>query len=215
MIDCESLTNAWQRIAETLRANTDLLTRLDQAGGDGDLGISMRSGSAAALAALKAQPFDDLGRALSRMADAFNEAAPSSLGTILSFGLKGMAGQLRGKTQASQQELAQAMQAGLALMMQRAGSKPGEKTILDAVVPAVQALEQSGQTGPSAWQAAAEAAAQGAQKTADMRAVWGRAAYQTDGGIGKLDGGAVAGSLMFEALAGMQSEDTGRAADIR
>lgn len=70
----------------------------------------------------------------------FNEASPSSLGTITSFGLMGMAKSLKGKENARLLDLASAMKKGLELIMEKAGSKPGEKTILDAVYPAVEAL---------------------------------------------------------------------------
>lgn len=209
MANSESLRRAWRAAAELLESNTERLTQLDQAGGDGDLGISMRNGSAAALRSLEENLPDDLGLALKTMADAFNEAAPSSLGTILSFGMKGMAAALRGRREADTGDWARAMEAGTALIMQRAGSKPGEKTVLDAVCPAVGALRDHAQDGPAAWRAAAKAAADGAQSTRAMRAVWGRAAYQKDGAIGCVDGGAAAAALIFEALARSAAEETG------
>ena len=83
----------------------------------------------------------DLGRLLLGMSGAFNEAAPSSLGTILSLGMAGMARALKGKTQCDPGELAAAMRRGLDVMMERGGARPGEKTVLDALCPAVEALE--------------------------------------------------------------------------
>lgn len=65
---------------------------------------------------------------------------PSSLGTILSFGMMGMARTLRGKTEADVVTAAQALQAGVEAIMDKAESKPGEKTILDALTPGATAL---------------------------------------------------------------------------
>jgi dihydroxyacetone kinase len=86
--------------------------------------------------------------------------------------------------------------------MEKAGSKPGEKTILDALHPAVDALRRECGDGPAkAFRAAALAAAQGSESTRGMLSKHGRAAYYGEKSIGGLDGGSVAGKLIFEALA--------------
>lgn len=132
---------------------------------------------------------------------AFNEAAPSSLGTIISLWLMGMARSLKGKEEADLPLFGGAMKAGLEKVMEKAGSKPGEKTILDAVCPAVDAfIDHADQEAKAAFQAAAGAAAAGAEATADMMAVHGRAAYFGEKSIGLVDGGAVVGKLIFESV---------------
>ena len=60
----------------------------------------------------------------------FNEAAPSSLGTITSFGLMGMAKKLKGKDNVTFKESVSALEAGLNKIMEKAKSKPGEKQLL-------------------------------------------------------------------------------------
>ena len=96
----------------------------------------------------------------------------------------------------------EALAAGVDKIMERAGSKPGEKTVLDALAPAVKALRENAQAGfAAAFAAAALAAGEGAESTRDMKAVHGRAAYYGDKAIGMVDGGAVAGKLIFQALA--------------
>jgi dihydroxyacetone kinase len=132
----------------------------------------------------------------------FNEAAPSSLGTIISFGLMGMARSLKGKEEASALDLASALEAGLANIMEKAKSKPGEKTILDSLAPAIEALKAHADEAPLArYEAAAKAAADGSEATRNMRSVHGRAAYYGDKSIGVLDGGSVVGKLIFQGLA--------------
>ena len=131
----------------------------------------------------------------------FNEAAPSSLGTITSFALLGMAKALRKKEECTLEELADAMAAGLQMIMDKAGSKPVEKTILDALCPAVEALKQnSGADTKTAFELAAKAAAEGSESTKEMRSVHGRAAYYGDKSIGLVDGGSVVGKLIFEGI---------------
>lgn len=202
MIDKTTLIRAFGNISEEMEENRDRLIRLDQQNGDGDLGISMCDGFRAAYAFLKSTEETDLARILSRAGNAFNEAAPSSLGTILSFFMKGMARELKGKEYCDTREIAAAMRCGIRNIMDKAGSKPGEKTILDALDPAVCALEGG---GAKPWTDAAQAAAKGSEATKQMKAVWGRAAYYGENSIGILDGGSCVGALIFKAL-----EQTGK-----
>ncbi|SDN45005.1 dihydroxyacetone kinase, C-terminal domain [Actinomyces ruminicola] len=208
MLDRESLAAIAEQISALMAANRDYLVSLDQVNGDGDLGISMDDGFRALAEYLAAQEQTDLGQLLRGAAKAFNGAAPSSLGTILSFGMMGMARSLRGRTEADAVAAAQALQAGVDAIMGKAESKPGEKTILDALVPGVTALaEGAGAVVRGEFPLgellarAAEAAARGSEATREMEAVHGRAAYSASRSIGVLDGGSVVGRLIFEALA--------------
>lgn len=188
-------------ISAVMDENKDYLISLDQQNGDGDLGISMSDGYRAFAAYLSTAEETDLGRLLMKSAMIFNEAAPSSLGTITSFGLMGMAKSLKGKTEITMNELADAFSAGVTEIMNKAKSKPGEKTILDALWPAAEALKAScGGDATTAIQAAYEAAKAGSESTRAMRSVHGRAAYYGDKSIGILDGGSVVGELIFKAL---------------
>ena len=113
----------------------------------------------------------------------------------------GMAKALKGKEEADLVECADALDAGLNKIMEKANSKPGEKTILDALYPAIEALKaNAGGDKVTALKLAAEAAAQGSENTKNMRSVHGRAAYYAEKSIGTLDGGSVVGKLIFEAI---------------
>lgn len=202
MLDYQSLRGAMNRIADTMSANRQYLIELDQRNGDGDLGISMSEGYAAAGAVIQKSEEKDLGKLMIAAGKAFNEAAPSSLGTITSFGMMGMAKVLKGHEQADVALLSEALRAGVDKIMERAGSKPGEKTILDALIPAVKAVEDHAGDGmDAALKAAAAAAREGAESTKQMRAVHGRAAYYGDKTLGLIDGGAEVGRLLFESIA--------------
>ncbi len=201
-MDLSDLGAAVRQISRVMTQNRDTLIELDQQNGDGDLGITMDEGYRAMAAYLDGCTEPDLGKALMKCSGVFNEAAPSTLGTITSFCLMGMAKALKGRTEAGLPELAGAMEAGLALVMAKAGSKPGDKTILDALCPAVAELKaHSLEPAATAFAHAAQAAEAGSEATRAMRSVHGRAAYYGDQSIGVLDGGSVAGALVFRAIA--------------
>ena len=208
MINADKLRNAFGALAATMTEQRDYLIKLDQRNGDGDLGISMADGYAASSAALSTSSETDLGKLFICAGKAFNEAAPSSLGTITSLCLMGMAKTLKGHDEANAGLLGEALMAGIEKVMEKAGSKPGETTILDAVVPAAEALRDNADAGDkAAFAAAAEAAAKGSAATADMPAVHGRAAYYGEKSVGLIDGGAEVGRLLFETLAKCAAEN--------
>ncbi len=200
-MDAALLRSAMREVSVTMTKNRDYLVELDQTNGDGDLGISMDDGYQAAANFLEKESTADLGRLLMGAAGAFNEAAPSSLGTITSIGITGMAHTLKGKEEATLADLVAAFQNGVDRIMQRTGSKPGEKTIIDSLCPAIEALAAHVSEGAqAAFKAAAQAAKEGSEKTRSMMPVHGRAAYYGEKSIGVLDGGSVVGQLLFEAL---------------
>ena len=202
MMNGDKLRSAFRALAGTMAEQREYLVQLDQRNGDGDLGISMADGYAAASAALDNSVETDLGKLCVCASKAFNEAAPSSLGTITSLYLMGMARTLKGHAEADLPLLSEALMAGNAKVMEKAGSKPGEKTILDAIVPAAEALRDNADRGErAALEDAARAAAEGSEATANMPAVHGRAAYYGEKSIGLVDGGSVVGRLIFETLA--------------
>ncbi len=197
----DSLCKIITSISDIMTENKDYLVSLDQQNGDGDLGISMSSGYEAVKNYVIASEERDLGKLLMKCSSVFNEAAPSSLGTITAFGFMGMAKALKGKEEATFAECADALDAGLNKIMEKAKSKPGEKTILDALYPAIEVLKNSdGSDKVAALKSAAEAAAEGSENTKNMKSVHGRAAYYAEKSIGTLDGGSVVGKLIFEAI---------------
>jgi dihydroxyacetone kinase-like protein len=198
-MNAAELKKIMRRISDVMKDNRDYLGELDARNGDGDLGVSMSNGFAGVAEYLAGAEETDLGRLLFKASSVFNENSPSSLGTILSLGMMGMAKALKGCEDASLSQVADALQAGLDGIMAKAHSKPGEKTVLDSLCPAVEALRaHSGEDCKTALAAAAEAAAQGSESTRQMRSVHGRAAYYGDKSIGVLDGGSVVGRLIFE-----------------
>lgn len=212
MVTTTSIARVLREISERMTENRDHLVKLDQVNGDGDLGISMDDGFRALTEYYEgADTPSDLGAAFREGAKVMNSSAPSSLGTILSFGLMGMAKALRGRTNAEPVEVAQALVAGVENIMAKAESAPGEKTILDSLHPGAQALASGlgdeGLTVGEATGKAAQAAADGSEATRQMEAVHGRAAYSAARSIGVLDGGSVVGRLIFEGIEAGVSEE--------
>ena len=94
--------------------------------------------------------------------------------------------------------------AAVAGVMDRGKSKPGDKTMLDALHPAVEALSKAAEAGDSladAWQKAYEAARDGVEQTKSMQSVHGRAAYYQEKSIGRQDPGATAMMYIVSGVA--------------
>ena len=111
-------------ISREMSENRDCLVELDQVNGDGDLGISMDDGYRAVAEYLKTAEEKDLGKLIMACGKVFNASAPSSLGTITSFGFMGIAKALKGREEADFEEAAKAMLAGVENIMEKAESKP-------------------------------------------------------------------------------------------
>jgi len=200
-MDAQMLKGAMKCISQAMTENRDYLVKLDQQNGDGDLGISMSNGFKAVEDFLAKEEEKDLGKLFMKSSSIFNEAAPSSLGTIISIGMMEMAKYIKGVEDITLEKFADAMLAGIDKIMEKAKSKPGEKTILDALSPGAKALKENCSERPDlAFKLAYEAAAKGSEITKQMKSVHGRAAYYGDKSIGVLDGGSVVGKLIFESL---------------
>lgn len=195
------LVNIVKSISNIMDENKDYLIELDAQNGDGDLGISMSNGFKALVTFLENNKETDIGKVFMKMGSAFNEASPSSLGTILSFGMIGMAKSLKGKNQIELIDIAQAFENGIKTIMDKADSKLGEKTILDSLYYGAETLKNNSNLSPKeAFEKAFKSASEGSENTKNMKAVHGRASYYGDKSIGILDGGSVVGKLIFEGI---------------
>ena len=187
-------------IEQLMIENKEYLIELDQLFGDGDLGISMCQGFRGLLENFNRDE-SNIGKVFIKMGRDFNESAPSSLGTILSFGMIGMAKATKGKENLSSEELYDAIKAGVDNIVSKTGSKEGEKTILDSLIPAVANTESVKSEGIEKLAAAmAKEADKGAEETKNMISKHGRASYHGEKTLGHMDGGAYVGKLLFEAL---------------
>lgn len=187
-----------ERIIGTVVAHADELTALDRDIGDGDHGINMKRGfeaAGAALADLSAKPL--------------NEAA-KGLGTTLIMKVGGASGPLYGTlfvqlgkrmpAEPTKAEFATALAGAVQAIQVLGKSQPGQKTMLDVLVPVLRAVE-SNEDGALAGIAALAHAA--AEATVPMKAVRGRASFLGDRSVGHMDPGARSCALIVEAVAGV------------
>ena len=202
MITKDIILDVLIEIAKTMEDEKDYLVELDQQNGDGDLGISMSAGFNAAVNAFKDDSGKDIGLGLLKAAMAFNEKAPSSLCTILSFGLMAMGKTFKGKQELTREELALGFSKFNEEIMNKGGAKPGEKTIVDTFIPAEKFVRENlGKISDNELIKESEKIAkEGSDSTRNMKSVHGRAAYYAEKSIGVLDGGSYAGYLIFKAL---------------
>jgi dihydroxyacetone kinase-like protein len=206
----DGLIRRWVRGAATeLASNRDFLTQLDAAIGDADHGINMDRGFSAATIDLDAATDLGPGELLTR------------LGTTLVYRVGGAAGPLYGSmfreagSALGQNEtfdpekLLKALRSGLDAIQGLGAAVVGDKTIVDAYVPALQALERDLRADAglaSATKRAAAAAHEGMRSTVPMQARKGRASYLGARSIGHQDPGATSTALLFAALAAVVNE---------
>lgn len=202
-LSIEDLKSVFAALDRVMVDNFQLLTDLDAAAGDGDLGITMTKGFAAANRAASEYAEKDAGRMLMMAGMAIAREAPSTLGTLLASGFMKGGKRVMGKEHLALTDTAKMMD-GIALgIMERGKAKPGEKTIIDALLPAADTLRAAGPdwTIARAWTAALEAAEAGLESTRQMTAVHGRAAYRGANSVGMVDPGATVGVMLIRAIA--------------
>ena len=175
------------------------LRDLDAAIGDGDLGITVAGGAAAARAALLALPDDrPIGAILLAIAPAVARANPSTFAGLVATGLFAASRSLGERDDVDFEAGLAAARAGADAIAARGKSALGDKTLLDSLVPSLEAAS----TRPGApIEAAIEAARQGVAATRDLTSQRGRAAWLGDRTQGHPDPGATAYLRLLEALA--------------
>jgi ATP-dependent dihydroxyacetone kinase len=187
-------------VASALEAAEPLLTDLDSKAGDGDLGLSMTRG-AEAIRALDESAWADPPTALTRIGDALRQAIGGSSGPFYATALLRAARSL--PAMPTPADWAKSFRAGVEALADLGGAKGGDRTMLDALLPATDAFEASlgrGEGAVLALQASAAAAETGATATTAMRPRLGRASYLGDRAIGIPDAGATAVAIWLRAL---------------
>jgi dihydroxyacetone kinase len=167
------------------------LNALDAKSGDGDTGSTLAGAARALIAALDRLPLADPTQLYRAIGTELSQTMGGSSGVLLAIFFAAA-----GDASAGGRDLIGAMQAGLERVMQVGGAKPGDRTMIDALAPALQAL-------PGGVPAASRAARSGADATAQMtRAKAGRASYLSQDKLaGHKDPGAEGVARLFETLA--------------
>ena len=199
----ESLKDILGNIVKVMEAEKDYLIELDSAMGDGDLGLTMYTGFSAVYEEIDQLDETDMGKLFMKLGMKMNSVVPSTMGTLISTCFVKAAPKAKGKTELALSDIVEMGQAAVQGVMDRGKSKVGDKTMLDALAPAVEALSASEKSGKSLAEAniaAYQAAIDGVEKTKSMQSVHGRAAYYNEKSIGHPDSGAVAVMFIFKGI---------------
>jgi dihydroxyacetone kinase-like protein len=199
------VVDAVRRVSQMLIAQRDYLTSLDQAMGDGDMGITMGKIGEALLAFTDANPIDDIGKYLFQLGTATNKAAPSTMGTLTAGALMSAGKVVRDRTELEAGDLAAMFRAADEGIQSRGKAKLGDKTIVDALHPACEAFSAAVAAGSSlsaAGAAAIDAATAGRDSVTPLRSKIGRASWVGERTEGIVDPGCAMFVLLLQAIAG-------------
>jgi dihydroxyacetone kinase-like protein len=200
-----AVLDGWVReFARRVRAERDHLTELDSAIGDADHGANLDRGMTAVLAALDATPPADAGALLKTVAMTLISKVGGASGPLYGTLFLRAATAVGPVASVDAAMLSKALRAGLDGVIARGKAAVGDKTMVDALTPACDALEEALAAGSGlgdALAAAAAAADAGRDATTPMLARKGRASYLGERSIGHQDPGATSSALLVRALA--------------
>jgi len=200
-ISADTLLLWLQNCAETYQQHKDNLTELDAAIGDADHGANMARGFTAVRDKLAGLNEKDIGTIFKTVAMTLISTVGGASGPLYgTFFLQAVSG-ANGKTALTHEELATVFDAGLRGLMNRGKAVAGEKTMVDALVPAIEALKPVGDDSlAAAIDRVVIAAQKGADSTVPLVAKKGRASYLGERSAGHLDPGAASTVLLLKAL---------------
>jgi dihydroxyacetone kinase-like protein len=203
-VTTSTLMNWLRHAAAMIHEQRELLTDLDAAIGDADHGVNLDRGFTAVVASLPAEEPADAGALLKSAGMRLISTVGGASGPLYGTAFRRAGRLLEGYAELSDRDLLAALVAfkdGVAAMGK---AEPGDKTMIDALTPAVEALEQTLGAGaplPEALRRAANAAQAGAEATIPLVARRGRASYLGERSAGHQDPGATSAALIIRALA--------------
>ncbi len=204
---------AWiAEVTSVVEAQRDHLTQLDAAIGDADHGINLARGFTAVMAALEQASTPSPGSVLTLAGTTLISKVGGASGPLYGMAFRQAGKALGAAQQADLAALAGALEAALAGVQKLGAAREGEKTMVDALAPAVSALDKAvaeGAPAGAALSALADAAAAGAQATISMQALKGRASYLGPRSVGHQDPGATSTALILGALRDVAARENG------
>ncbi|MFI8100797.1 dihydroxyacetone kinase subunit DhaL [Streptomyces sp. NPDC086023] len=180
--------------AAAVEREADRLTELDSPIGDADHGSNLLRGFTAVTAALESERPDRPGEVLQLAGRTLISTVGGASGPLYGTLLRRAGKELGEAAEVSDDQVRKALYTGVGAVAQLGGAAPGDKTMLDALVPGVAALSTS-------YRAAGNAAENGALATVPLQARKGRASYLGERSIGHQDPGATSSALLLAALA--------------
>ncbi|MFD9981303.1 dihydroxyacetone kinase subunit DhaL [Streptomyces massasporeus] len=184
----------WMTVtAASVDREAERLTALDSPIGDADHGTNLQRGFRAVATALEKEPPGTPGGVLTLAGRQLISTVGGASGPLYGTLLRRTGKALGDADEVSAEQLAEALRAGVDAVMTLGGAAPGDKTMIDALVPAVDALGES-------FTAAVTAAEEGAVATTPLQARKGRASYLGERSIGHQDPGATSAALLIAGL---------------
>jgi dihydroxyacetone kinase-like protein len=204
MISHDDITAWIRRFAAVVAENKAYLTELDSAIGDADHGINMDRGFTAVVGKLDGIAGADIGQTLKTVGTTLVSTVGGASGPLYGMFFMQMGGAVAGKEALTGEDFATAFEAGLGGVLRIGKAEPGDKTMVDALVPARDALRAALADGASAGDAVlrmADAAEQGMLATIPLVARKGRASYLGERSAGHQDPGATSSHLLLRSAA--------------
>jgi dihydroxyacetone kinase-like protein len=202
-MDSATITT-WMSLSNTaIQAERNRLVQLDAAIGDGDHGTNMARGFEAVVKALAAEPGSPPGKLLITAGKTLVSTVGGASGPLWGSALRRAGRALGDASSFDGPQLAQALDALVAGVVDLGAAQQGDKTMVDALAPAAAALKAAldeGQPLAEALRAATAAAEAGMQATVPMQARKGRASYLGERSVGHQDPGATSATLIVRAL---------------
>ncbi|MFI2642253.1 dihydroxyacetone kinase subunit DhaL [Streptomyces sp. NPDC018610] len=194
MLDADFFRRWMTAAAVSVDREAERLTALDSPIGDADHGSNLQRGFAAVRTVLEKEAPDTPGAVLTLAGRQLISTVGGASGPLYGTLLRRTGKALGDSAEVSEAQLAEALRAGVDGVMQLGGAAPGDKTMVDALVPAVEALGDG-------FPAARAAAEEGATATTPLQARKGRASYLGARSVGHQDPGATSSALLIAALA--------------
>jgi dihydroxyacetone kinase-like protein len=195
----------WVRaFSASVAENKDYLTKLDQAIGDADHGINMDRGMTAVLAKLDGLEGEDIGALLKAVGMTLVSTVGGAAGPLYGTLFLQMGVATAGKSELEPEDWAAALDAAVQGVQMRGKAEPGDKTMVDALIPARDAFSAAVTEGASFEEAlgrSAQAAEEGMQATIPLVARKGRASYLGERSAGHQDPGATSSHLLLKTAA--------------
>lgn len=202
IIDHAAILDWMRRFAAEVEEHRAELVRLDTAIGDGDHGTNMNRGMQKALEKLAGADGDDIGATLKAVGMALVSSVGGAAGPLYGTLFLQMGGAAAGASTLDTAGWADALEAGIKGVQARGKAEPGDKTMVDALLPALEALraaEADGATPAEASARSAAAAEEGMKATIPLEARKGRASYLGPRSVGHQDPGATSAHLLLRS----------------
>lgn len=202
MSSTEKTVAVIREMVSAMEENKQHLTKLDSEIGDGDHGNNMNRGFQAVLESLEGTEAETPADVLKAVSSALISKVGGAAGPLYGTAFLRASTALGDREDVSPEEAAGAIEAALGGIKQRGKAELGDKTIVDALEPAVEAAkEAAGGSVAEVFRAAADAAQQGVEDTEDLVARKGRASYLGERAVGYQDPGATSTYLLLDAAA--------------